>query len=83
MVSVRPEKIHVSRTIPTDVINCFEGRLRHVMYLGTHVHYVVDLLSGDRVTVMQPTAIAERPDDDTPIYVQWAPGDCLAIPAVN
>ncbi|MBW4472750.1 MAG: ABC transporter ATP-binding protein [Stenomitos rutilans HA7619-LM2] len=80
VVSVRPEKIHVTRTIPTDVINCFEGRLRHVMYLGAHVHYVVDLLSGDRITVMQPSAISEVPTADTPIYVQWAPDDCLAIP---
>ncbi|MBW4578524.1 MAG: ABC transporter ATP-binding protein [Tildeniella nuda ZEHNDER 1965/U140] len=80
VVSVRPEKIHVTRTIPTDVINCFEGRLRHVMYLGTHVHYVIDLVSGDRLTVMQPNAIGELPDADLPIYVQWAPGDCLAIP---
>jgi hypothetical protein len=24
------------------------------MYMGTHVHYVVELLSGDRLTVMLP-----------------------------
>jgi len=82
VVSVRPEKIHVSRTIPNDVINCFEGRLRHVMYLGAHVHYVVDLTSGDRLTVMQPSAINDLPGADTPIYVQWAPEDCLAIPTI-
>ncbi len=83
VVSVRPEKIHVSRTVPGDMINCFEGRLRHVMYLGTHVHYVVELLSGDRLTVMQPNTIDGLPGADTPIYVQWAPNDCLAIPAVS
>ena len=83
VISVRPEKIHVSRTIPNDVINCFEGRLRHVMYLGAHAHYVIDLVSGDRLTVMQPSAIDDLPGADTPIYVQWAPSDCLAIPTVS
>ncbi len=83
VVSVRPEKIQVSQTVPTDVINSFEGRLRNVMYLGTHVHYVVDLLSGDRLTVMQPSTWDSLPGSDTPIYVHWSPNDCLAIPATS
>ncbi|MBD2095190.1 ABC transporter ATP-binding protein [Trichocoleus sp. FACHB-591] len=81
VVSVRPEKIQVSLYTPSVSHNCFEGRLKHVMYLGTHVHYVVELLSGDRVTVMQPNTVGALPDPETPIYVYWAATDCLALTA--
>jgi spermidine/putrescine transport system ATP-binding protein len=82
MVSIRPEKIQVSYVKPADQFNCFEARLQNVMYLGTHVHYLLQLDSGDRVTVMQPNATGNaHPDGNTPIYIHWSFNDCLAIPA--
>lgn len=80
MVSVRPEKIQVSLSQPADTTNCFEGRLLNVMYLGTHVHYTIELLSGDRVTVMQPNTSTPLPSTDTPIFLCWEVHDCLALP---
>lgn len=81
VVSIRPEKIQVSYTKPHDQFNCFEARLKNVMYLGTHVHYLVELLSGDRLTVRQPNQVgSNHPSADTPIYVHWSFNDCLAIP---
>ena len=80
-ISVRPEKIHLSLYPPEERGNCYEGRLRNVMYLGTHVHYVVELLSGDLLTVWQPNTVTEFPDPHTPIYVRWEPADCLALAA--
>lgn len=80
MVSARPERIQVSLTPIADAGNCFEGRLQDVMYLGTHVHYLVQLASGDRVTVRQPNAF-NIPSPDTPIYLTWGAADCLALPA--
>lgn len=79
VVSVRPENIHVSPTPIDEQGNCFEGRLQDVMYLGTHVHYVVQLLSGDRLTVRQPSALGV-PSADTPIYLSWGAEGCLALP---
>ena len=78
-VSLRPEKIRLSLSPPDSTINCFEGRLKHVMYLGTHVHYVVELLSGDRLTVMLPNVTSKLPDPNTPVYARWAATDCLAL----
>ncbi|QZZ21849.1 ABC transporter ATP-binding protein [Leptothermofonsia sichuanensis E412] len=78
VISVRPERIQVSHTQPGDQVNWFKGRFVNVMYLGTHVHYLVELDSGDRLTVMQPSVL-NLPDADTPIYVYWAFDDCLAI----
>lgn len=82
VVSVRPEKINLSLYPPEDRGNCFEGRLKNVMYLGTHVQYVVELLSGDRLIVLQPNTVGSLPDGDTPIYTHWHPGDCIALAAV-
>lgn len=79
VVSVRPEKIRLSLSPPESKVNCFEGRLQHVMYLGTHVHYVVELLSGDRVTVMLPNITHKLPDPNTPVFARWAATDCMAL----
>ncbi|WP_071518508.1 ABC transporter ATP-binding protein [Geitlerinema sp. PCC 9228] len=81
VVSVRPEKVQLSLYPPHVEANCFEGRLRNVMYMGTHVYYVVRLNSGDDITVWQPNTVGELPGEDTPIYVYWAATDCIALPA--
>ncbi|MBD2497721.1 ABC transporter ATP-binding protein [Nostoc sp. FACHB-280] len=79
VVSVRPEKIQLSIYPPNLPTNCFEGRLVNVMYLGTHVTYVVELTNGININVLQPNTFGNLPDRDTPIYVLWAESDCLAI----
>ena len=79
VVSVRPEKIRLSLSPPDSRINCFEGHLKHVMYLGTHVHYVVELNSGDLLTVRLPNVTNKLPDPDTAVYARWAATDCLAL----
>jgi spermidine/putrescine transport system ATP-binding protein len=80
-VSVRPEKIQLSLEHPTTRTNCFAGKLLHVMYLGTHVHYLVELDSGDRITVLQPNTGSILSDTHMPIYVYWAASDCIALKA--
>lgn len=79
VVSVRPEKIRLSLSPPESSINCFEGRIQNVMYLGTHVQYVVELLSGDRITVLLPNVTSKLPDPHIPVYARWAATDCLAL----
>ncbi len=81
VVSVRPEKIQVGNREATDAVNCCEGILQTVMYLGTHVHYVVALENGDAVTVMQPNRSIDLPELNTPVQVYWSAEDCLALPA--
>ncbi|MBD0393981.1 MAG: ABC transporter ATP-binding protein, partial [Microcoleus sp. C1-bin4] len=71
MVSVRPEKVYLNLYQPEVSVNCFEGRLKNTMYMGTHVHYVVELASGDKITVRQPNTGGSFPDAHTPIYAYW------------
>ncbi|MEH2193114.1 MAG: ABC transporter ATP-binding protein [Nostoc sp.] len=79
VVSVRPEKIQLSLYPPNLQANCFEGRLFNIMYLGTHVNYIVELTNGIKINVLQPNTFGALPDRDTPIYAWWAENDCLAI----
>ncbi len=81
VLSVRPEKIHVSLDTPPAQTNCFEGRLQHIMYLGTHIHYLVELGSGDRLMVLQPNRLESLPPPHSPIHVYWSASDCLALRA--
>lgn len=79
-VSVRPEKVHVSFYAPEAETVAFEGRLQTIMYLGTHVHYVVELRTGDRLTVLQVNTGGALPPLDTAIYAYWSAADALAVP---
>ncbi|MCG6136329.1 MAG: ABC transporter ATP-binding protein [Nostoc sp. LLA-1] len=79
VVSVRPEKIQLSLYHPNLSTNCFEGRLVNVMYLGTHVNYVVELTNGISINVLQPNTFGNLPDYDTPIYAWWTENDCIAL----
>jgi spermidine/putrescine transport system ATP-binding protein len=78
IVSIRPEKIRLSLALPVNEANVFEGQVQTVMYLGTHIYCVVELRSGDRLTVMQPnTALIAEPQ--TSVYLSWDVNDCLAL----
>jgi spermidine/putrescine transport system ATP-binding protein len=79
VVSIRPEKIHLSLEPQTDNVNCYQGQVSHVMYLGTHIHCVVRLTSGDRLTVLQPNRAGATMSVDTPVHVHWHQDDCLAL----
>ncbi|MFM6206440.1 TOBE domain-containing protein, partial [Planktothrix sp.] len=68
VVSVRPEKVTLSLYPVNGAVNCFEGRLINAMYLGTHIQYVVKLLSGENVMVRQPKTVESLPDNNTPVY---------------
>ena len=79
VVSVRPEKIHLSQDAPRHEGNCYSGYVKHMMYLGTHLHCVVQLQTGDCLTVMQPNRAEHQLVADTSVYISWQPDDCLAL----
>jgi spermidine/putrescine transport system ATP-binding protein len=81
VVSIRPEKIRLTQTAPDNASNCYAGFIRHKMFLGTHVHCVVQLNSGEHLTVMQSSRTEQQIAADTPVYVHWQPTDCLALGA--
>ncbi|MDJ1183247.1 ABC transporter ATP-binding protein [Roseofilum casamattae] len=84
VVSVRPEKIHLTATPPESDRNCFPGMLKHSMFMGTHIQCVVELRSGDLLTVAQPARNGSGDSEvfangEGPLYVHWQMADCLAL----
>ncbi len=79
VVSVRPEKIQLSLYRPSIFTNCFPGRLNQVMYLGTHLGYIVDLQNGISINIFQPNTFGSLPERDIPIYAWWMKSDCIAF----
>jgi spermidine/putrescine transport system ATP-binding protein len=77
-ISIRPEKILMGSQ-PNEQVNCYEGTLQNVMYLGTHVQYQVALATGDRVTILQPNRSENLLKPGTTAYIHWAAADCLAL----
>ena len=82
MVNVRPEKIQLLRSQPQPdsnrPLNCYEGSIVEVMYLGTHINCVVKTRSGLSLIVRQPTT-TDALTIPGPVYLAWTPQDCLAI----
>jgi spermidine/putrescine transport system ATP-binding protein len=81
VVSIRPEKIHLSQSAPADTSNCYSGFVQHKMYLGTHLHCRVQLDNGDCLTVLQPNRTDAQLAAESRVYVHWLPTDCLALAA--
>ncbi len=81
VVSVRPEKIYLSQSAPDTARNCYSGFVRHTMYMGTHVHCLVQLDTGESLMVFQSSRAEHQLETETPVYVYWEPADCLALAA--
>ncbi|MGL5081781.1 MAG: ABC transporter ATP-binding protein [Microcoleaceae cyanobacterium] len=79
VVSVRPEKISLSCHPPAEAVNGFSGHLINSMYLGTHVQYLVQLHSGEQVTVRQTQGLESLSDQQVAVYVSWQPTDCTVL----
>lgn len=79
VLSIRPEKVQIQASGRGTEDNCHAGQVSTIMYLGTHVQYVVDLLSGDRITVLEPNRQGHFFAPDDAVNVSWNPADCLAL----
>lgn len=79
VISVRPEKIHLSAAPPAGIANCYAGQVSHVMYLGTHIHCVIELTTGEQLTVLQPNRAGSMVAPQTAVYAHWMPKDCLVL----
>lgn len=82
VVSVRPEKIKLSLENPLlegTGENIYAGKVHHVMYLGTHVQYLIQLATGDMLKVRQSQQVATVFSPQTKVFVHWSPLDTLAL----
>ncbi|NEP62901.1 MAG: ABC transporter ATP-binding protein, partial [Symploca sp. SIO2G7] len=82
-ISIRPEKIHLSRqseTAKPDIYeNCYLGEVKHTLYTGPHIHCIIELATGEQLRVLQPNYEAYQPGAS--VYVAWAAKDCQVLAA--
>lgn len=87
-LSVRPEKIQISREKPKErpLLNCFEGVVDEVIYKGDHTHFGVRV-QGHRISVTQQHSRFLL--DTTPItwndrvWIWWLPDDGFILSRVK
>ncbi|MFG1949188.1 ABC transporter ATP-binding protein [Nonomuraea sp. NPDC048826] len=72
-VTVRPEKITLTKQEPTSDVSALPGTVSEVVYLGTYNSYAVQLADGAEITVFEQnahdaTVTAERGDS---VWLSW------------
>ena len=80
-ITVRPEKIHLSPEGLGDNASSVGGRIADVVYLGSMTQLIVDLPTGDRLTVHRlndEAAVADPRVGDT-ITLHWAAQNSFVI----
>lgn len=73
-VSIRPERIHVSRTQPQQRFNYAQGIIKDMAYMGSYTLYHVALDSGQVIVANLPSLILlndDAPNYDDMVYVSW------------
>jgi putrescine transport system ATP-binding protein len=50
-VAIRPEKINVSKTKPSAMVNLFSGTVREIGYLGSYTSFIVEIATGKTLRV--------------------------------
>jgi putrescine transport system ATP-binding protein len=71
-VALRPEKIHVSRSQPTDPFNTAHGTIKEMSYFGSFTVYHVELGSGARLKISQANTARHKDDELTWGDAVWA-----------
>ncbi|AFK52128.1 MAG: polyamine ABC transporter ATP-binding protein [Tistrella sp.] len=83
-VAIRPEKVRLSLTAPTDTPNVYKGVVQDIVYLGDVSTYHVRLASGKMVlaTTHNMLRLAEPEISwDDEVYISWHPGNAVVLMA--
>ena len=76
-IAVRPEKVRVALDPPEEQgVNCLQGEIWDIGYLGDLSIYHVELANGTRIKAAKPnmTRMVERPISwDDKVWVSWSP----------
>lgn len=83
-LNVRPEKMDVTETPPSDGSNCLSGRILDIAYLGNLSTYFVDVGGAKPVSVQMTNSQRiqmRRFTYNDPVWVSWHPADGLLLDA--
>ncbi len=82
MISLRPERVAVSWTPPTQDYNWDHGKVDHIAYRGSYTLYHIVLDSGKKVVAhVSSLALSDMqpPTWDDPVFVSWSPDSGVVL----
>ncbi|GAA4504199.1 putrescine ABC transporter ATP-binding subunit PotG [Pseudaeromonas paramecii] len=82
MVALRPEKIYISETAPSDHLNYVRGKVENIAYMGDISIYHVRLPSGKMVIATLPNVDRFRkgqPTWEDEVILTWDPDSCVVL----
>jgi putrescine transport system ATP-binding protein len=81
-VSLRPEKIHLSRQQPEEAFNQARGTIKEMSYFGSFTVYHIELASGAPLKVSLANTQRQRDDAFTwgdEVWAHWAPSSHVVL----
>ncbi|WP_409421241.1 putrescine ABC transporter ATP-binding subunit PotG [Pseudaeromonas sp. ZJS20] len=82
MVALRPEKIYISETAPSDHLNFVRGKVENIAYMGDISVYHVRLPNDKLVIATLPNVDRFRkglPTWDDEVILTWDPDSCVVL----
>jgi putrescine transport system ATP-binding protein len=73
-ISVRPEKIEISKRKPASAANLFTGKVKEIAYFGSYNTYIVEATDGSRVKITEANTSRQEHSDITwedAVYYWW------------
>jgi putrescine transport system ATP-binding protein len=73
-ISVRPEKIEISKRKPSVTYNLYTGKVKEIAYFGSYNTYIVEATDGSRVKITEANTSRQEHSDITwedPVYYWW------------
>ena len=73
-VAIRPEKIRISKEEPNKGVNCIQGKIEEIAYMGSLSVFRVRLPSGKEVRVTQPNftrSMGDRLTWNDAVFLHW------------
>lgn len=84
-VCVRPERILATSVgeaqSSSDSVNVFSGTVLNVAHLGADIHLVVELSTGERITVSEQFVGQQLEQTGEQVQIEFRPADCIVVPS--
>jgi putrescine transport system ATP-binding protein len=80
--AVRPEKMLLSRDAPSEKVNCAQGVIREIAYMGDMSIFLVQLDSGKTLRITQPNTYRQADSPytwDDRVWVSWHESSAVVV----
>ena len=77
--AIRPEALEFLEGEPGDGENVVSGQLRHVVYLGELEQYIVDLVDGTQVKLVEHNPLSQKANPGDGVRILFSPSSVMVL----